>query len=1429
MAEGDYNVKAIISAETSKFESGINSARKSIKGVSGELDALSNQMKSVFSGVAGLFAAAKMKAFADESIKAWKYQEKQLKLLSSTLKVTGANAWTSSGELEQFASSLQDVTNYSDETILAMQNVLLGFKNIKGDNFKEATKAILDMSTVMGMDLTSAAQAVGKALDDPIKGINSLTRQGFYFDETQKKLLKSLVETGKQAEAQKIILEELYTTYGGAAEATADLSTQLANTWGDVREEIGKGLSDITESFSKMIKTMLQGFLDMDESTKDFIKGFAATAAALAAVTAAVFALKAALDVLKAHPLMLGISVTIAGISALVGAMTALSNSVDNEIAENEKLNKEAQELFKNEKDVAEGKTLDAEQTLKLIELYPELSGKVSAYNTTLEEAIRLQKQAAAHKVDEAYQKQREELVKLRKEYDENKKAYEKFQREITEKNLLESWGEVTVNKVLVDMKKRLQASEADVKRQVTKINANLQSIGMKLAEDGDYLVFIETKLDDKAAKATDEDVKKKIKTWQEWLSEILKIDETKFGNSGKKAAEIYARQLKTSLENEEKVAEILGMPFEKSSFLDDQLGTIQKKIIETLNIDPDAINAPFEIEELTKENTALGSLLTTYNQLKKEKSEALLVTETKQLNEELDKLTKTDSELYAITLKKNGMTETEIALALELYEAVKKTREEKELLPNLEIKILQQQMATLSSYGDEYRAAQERILEIEKERELKNVQSEEARKAIIEYYNNQILALDRETRDAQLTDEEQALQRKAEFLETWSSEYQETQIQILELQRQRELNATTSEKKIAEINEYYDKKVSTTRKKYTKDSIKVVTDSVQALAKEGLTKLGQALVNGSANWQEFKAGALDALGSVLEGISAQLTAMATASLMTQDYKNAMIGFAGAAAALVAAGALSAIADGMRNASDSVSECAKSLKEFNEQMSELLENISNPTSLLSGINSVKNTIIELETALADTMGTINVMNTMMGATSWVFGTFGEVLSYGAFKKASGIESYKEFKYFYREYLSLQGKSKELTGKLEIAYKTLNATVHEYNTNLVTTIKENRSLVASYKDLFDSFSALEALSQLQEMDELTSTLYDVYSNYAKILHNAQLSMLEQSRAGLYEDLVSAGSEIGSALVDSIVDGAEKEDFLSRMKSYMRTSIINLAVYTEEFNEALANAGAELARALSSGGDLKKVRDDLETLWDTANKNAKEAGRVLEEAFGNIADSTNSGVNSVEESLTKLGKMIKDFKEQILDLGGDIATNLVNGIANGLSQADFLDNMKTWLRKMVIQSVVYTESMKAEIENVGRIISDGLSEGFSDEALHTIRRDLSYLFYSTNKQVSSIDSILESVFSGYATGTNNAASGLHLVGEAGPELVRFRGGEQVLNAGNTRQALGNMGGKTNNFNVNFYEMKDTSAFAMLQQLRNYNRQMAINGII
>ena len=84
-------------------------------------------------------------------------------------------------------------------------------------------------------------------------------------------------------------------------------------------------------------------------------------------------------------------------------------------------------------------------------------------------------------------------------------------------------------------------------------------------------------------------------------------------------------------------------------------------------------------------------------------------------------------------------------------------------------------------------------------------------------------------------------------------------------------------------------------------------------------------------------------------------------------------------------------------------------------------------------------------------------------------------------------------------------------------------------------------------------------------------------------------------------------------------------------------------------------------------------------------------------------------------------------------------------------------------------------------------------------------------------------------GYATGTNNATSGLHLVGEAGPELIDFRGGERVYNASNTEKILSNAGSGGNSFNVTFNNMQDTTAYAMMKQLKQYQTQLAINGVL
>jgi hypothetical protein len=96
---------------------------------------------------------------------------------------------------------------------------------------------------------------------------------------------------------------------------------------------------------------------------------------------------------------------------------------------------------------------------------------------------------------------------------------------------------------------------------------------------------------------------------------------------------------------------------------------------------------------------------------------------------------------------------------------------------------------------------------------------------------------------------------------------------------------------------------------------------------------------------------------------------------------------------------------------------------------------------------------------------------------------------------------------------------------------------------------------------------------------------------------------------------------------------------------------------------------------------------------------------------------------------------------------------------------------------------------------------------------------------------IGGFFKDLFTGklFANGTPSAPRGLAIVGEAGPELVNFRGGEQVLNNRNTQKALAGIGSGGNTFNVTFNNTMDTTAYAMMSQLRQYNRQMAINSII
>lgn len=190
----------------------------------------------------GLSASAII-SFAKEATAAYETQVAAERKLQAVLEATGGAAGFTAAQLKDYASQLQAVTNFGDETTISATAVLASFKNIQGTTFLEAIKSAQDMSSVMGTDLQSSVVQLGKALNDPMAGLSALTRVGVTFSEQQKEQIKVLQESGDVIGAQAIILKELQTEFGGAAESMQSDVVGLSNAWGDLKESIG-ALSD---------------------------------------------------------------------------------------------------------------------------------------------------------------------------------------------------------------------------------------------------------------------------------------------------------------------------------------------------------------------------------------------------------------------------------------------------------------------------------------------------------------------------------------------------------------------------------------------------------------------------------------------------------------------------------------------------------------------------------------------------------------------------------------------------------------------------------------------------------------------------------------------------------------------------------------------------------------------------------------------------------------------------------------------------------------------------------------------------------------------------------------------------------------------------------------------------------------------------------
>lgn len=196
-------------------------------------------------GILGAAAAGGIAIFAKGALAEARDAQKVAATTTQIIKSTGGAAKVTAGQVGDLAERLSVKAGVDDEVIQTGANLLLTFKNVRNEAgkgakiFDRATAAAVDLSAAGFGSVDSSAKMLGKALNDPLKGITALSRAGVTFTESQKKKIESLVKEGDVLKAQKIILREVESQVGGVAAANATLGDKAKVAWGNFQEAVG--------------------------------------------------------------------------------------------------------------------------------------------------------------------------------------------------------------------------------------------------------------------------------------------------------------------------------------------------------------------------------------------------------------------------------------------------------------------------------------------------------------------------------------------------------------------------------------------------------------------------------------------------------------------------------------------------------------------------------------------------------------------------------------------------------------------------------------------------------------------------------------------------------------------------------------------------------------------------------------------------------------------------------------------------------------------------------------------------------------------------------------------------------------------------------------------------------------------------------------
>lgn len=227
--EYEIRTKDSTSAPVKKINRSFDSLLVSTRAIEGPLGGVAGRLTAINAGLGSvgprllLFGAA-IGGLTAALVKAVKisvdFEQQQLKI-DALLRATGQSAGFTTQELIDMADALDQATLASSKGAQEAAASLLSFSNITEDRFRRTLSIAQDMTAVFGTDLRANIQTLGRALSDPVKGLDLLARRFTTLRGPVGDAIKALGEAGDVMGAQTLILDELQSKIGGTGAGEA--------------------------------------------------------------------------------------------------------------------------------------------------------------------------------------------------------------------------------------------------------------------------------------------------------------------------------------------------------------------------------------------------------------------------------------------------------------------------------------------------------------------------------------------------------------------------------------------------------------------------------------------------------------------------------------------------------------------------------------------------------------------------------------------------------------------------------------------------------------------------------------------------------------------------------------------------------------------------------------------------------------------------------------------------------------------------------------------------------------------------------------------------------------------------------------------------------------------------------------------------------